>query len=387
MHTSILVLSLLPLVAAHGSIVHPPPRNAIDSNLAPWNGTMPIGPSGEAPFEPWCPVPNFKMPDSPAGRLSSANGQACFWFSSGCSIGCDKCDGQTRGPIPGYPCQNLNNKSEMCAKKMSVCEEGKNTKPTIPKEARTVNTEAQDGADNDFYQYSPWRAPGTAGILDPCGVAGGALQYMDGREEIFGIVYQNTTNAKHGDRGAQLPRRDTGTVWTAGDVVEVSWTLNANHGGGYYWRLCKLPEDGSAVTEDCFQQNPLKFVGKTSLRWNGDPDTTEEIDNVFTSEGTHPPGSNWAMNPIPRNDTNATGASFQPRCKETCQGCEGGKGGKCASCRCTGEFGPANMEIVDHVALPWMLPEGDYVVGWRWDCEESNQVWNACSDVTIKAFR
>merc|ERR1711865_1302550 len=205
MHTSILVLSLLPLVAAHGSIVHPPPRNAIDSNLAPWNGTMPIGPSGEAPFEPWCPVPNFKMPDSPAGRLSSANGQACFWFSSGCSIGCDKCDGQTRGPIPGYPCQNLNNKSEMCAKKMSVCEEGKNTKPTIP--------------------------------------------------------------------------------------------------------------------------------------------------------------------------------------KETCQGCEGGKGGKCASCRCTGEFGPANMEIVDHVALPWMLPEGDYVVGWRWDCEESNQVWNACSDVTIKAFR
>ena len=73
-----------------------------------------------------------------------------------------------------------------------------------------------------------------AGILDPCGVAGGALQYMDGREELFGIVYQNTTNAKHGDRGAQLPRRDTGTVWTAGDVVEVSWTLNANHGGGNY---------------------------------------------------------------------------------------------------------------------------------------------------------
>ena len=30
------------------------------------------------------------------------------------------------------------------------------------------------------------------------------------------------------------------------------------------------------------------------------------------------------------------------------------------------------------------LPPGEYVVGWRWDCEESSQVWTSCSDVTIK---
>ena len=90
------------------------------------------------------------------------------------------------------------------------------------------------------------------------------------------------------------------------------------------------------------------------------------------------------MNPIPRNDSAQTGASFAPRCRETCSGCSGGQGGACTACRCTGEWGPANLEIVDHVALPWMLPAGDYVVGWRWDAEESNQVWSACSDVTIK---
>ena len=84
-------------------------------------------------------------------------------------------------------------------------------------------------------------------------------------------------------------------MWTAGDVVEVSWSLNANHGGGYYWRLCKLPEDGSPVTEDCFQETPLVFVGNTTLRWDGDNTTDEEIDNVFVGTGTHPPGSTWAM--------------------------------------------------------------------------------------------
>ena len=26
--------------------------------------------------------------------------QACYWFSNGCSHGCEACDGVTRGPIP-----------------------------------------------------------------------------------------------------------------------------------------------------------------------------------------------------------------------------------------------------------------------------------------------
>ena len=30
------------------------------------------------------------------------------------------------------------------------------------------------------------------------------------------------------------------------------------------------------------------------------------------------------MNPIPRNDTNQTGASFAPKCAEVCSGCTAG---------------------------------------------------------------
>lgn len=47
------------------------------------------------------------------------------------------------------------------------------------------------------------------------------------------LRYQNTTHAKEGDLGSELPHYPSGVTWRAGDVVEVAWTLQANHGGGY----------------------------------------------------------------------------------------------------------------------------------------------------------
>jgi hypothetical protein len=40
-------------------------------------------------------------------------------------------------------------------------------------------------------------------------------------------------------------------------------------------------------------------------------------------------------------------------------------------------------EIIDYLLIPKTLPAGEYVLGWRWDCEQSNQIWQSCSDVTI----
>ena len=376
----LLVVATPRLVSAHGGIVSPPSRNAVDRDLPPWDGPVPVSPDGAVAFDPWCAVPSADSPRTPAGKLSGSNGQACFWFSSGCSIGCKECDGWSRGPIPSRSCADPNDPHEMCARKYPTCDDGLKM-PTLPKEARTVNMDKADGSADDYYQYSPWRSPGSAGVIDACGVAGG---WHGARPNSpFNIYFVNTSRAHVGMHGSQLPPRDTGTVWRAGDVVEVSWTVNANHGGGYYWRLCKLPEDGSPVTEECFQNTPLVFIGDTRFRWDGDPATEEAIDNVFVDAGTTPRGALWAMNPVPRNDSHQTGASFAPKCKETCSNCMGGRGGACAQCRCTGEYGPSNLEIVDRVALPWLLPAGKYVLGWRWDAEESNQVWNGCSDVTI----
>merc|ERR1719162_2803870 len=39
--------------------------------------------------------------------------------------------------------------------------------------------------------------------------------------------------------------------------------------------------------------------------------------------------------------------------------------------------------IVDLVHIPEDLEPGDYVLSFRWDCEQLPQVWGNCADVTI----
>jgi hypothetical protein len=96
-----------------------------------------------------------------------------------------------------------------------------------------------------------------------------------------------------------------------------------------------------------------------------------------------------AKNPIPRtwkdsagnwwpgSNQHQTGYGFQPYCKD------GGIDKTGDKYSCTSEWGPYNLEIVDNVIIPKGLPAGPYVLGFRWDCEESNQIWQSCSDVTI----
>ena len=39
--------------------------------------------------------------------------------------------------------------------------------------------------------------------------------------------------------------------------------------------------------------------------------------------------------------------------------------------------------IVDQVLIPPGLPLGPYVLGLRWDCEQTSQVWGSCADVEL----
>ena len=125
---------------------------------------------------------------------------------------------------------------------------------------RTVNTGAECGAEDDYYYYSPWRAPGSAPLFDPCGMAGGTP-----KSGGYGAQYKTTPHAKQGDLGSKtLTPSPSGTVWKLGSNVEVAWTIQANHGGGYQYRLCPRNEE---LTEECFQKNPLRFTGLQSFKW------------------------------------------------------------------------------------------------------------------------
>lgn len=172
----------------------------------------------------WCPVTGKD------GKPSGKNGQACFWFSNGCSIGCKSCDGSSRGPIP-----NSHDPTWHCdPTKPGKCRFNTCNNPVIkatvcdPKH-RTVNTAAACGSAEDWYYYSPWRMPGAAPVFDSCGMAGGHKPSNGG----FGGIYVNTSHAKLGDKGTDvLPKKPTGVIWKAGQVYEVAWTIEANHGGG-----------------------------------------------------------------------------------------------------------------------------------------------------------
>jgi predicted transglutaminase-like cysteine proteinase len=123
--------------AAHGAMVTPISRNAVDhaeigcdsntdtcSAKAKGNGCV-----------------NVTHPGEPCH-----NGQASFWYSQGCFIGCPACD-------------HLSGRRQT-----DLCGLGK--KATLPDFARTVNKNATRFSELDIYQHNPWSAPGSAPVAD-----------------------------------------------------------------------------------------------------------------------------------------------------------------------------------------------------------------------------
>ena len=114
-------------------------------------------------------------------------GQACFWFSQGTTIGCEHATGAPSNP----------NTKSFCNSTMKATVND----PTL----RTYNRAAAAGTAADLYKHNPWRAPGSAPVFHPCGMAGGGPHQQGGEAE-----YTPTKIAKQGDPGSVLPYTPTG---------------------------------------------------------------------------------------------------------------------------------------------------------------------------------
>lgn len=63
-------------VDGHGSMVVPRPRNAVDRDVFPWNATV-LPPTYDGDVDqPLCPI---RSEDAADKRLTTLNGQSCFW--------------------------------------------------------------------------------------------------------------------------------------------------------------------------------------------------------------------------------------------------------------------------------------------------------------------
>ena len=154
-------------------------------------------------------------------------------------------------------------------------------------------------------------------------------------------------------------------TWEAGSTQDLAWAITANHGGGFAYRLCpKTSNDAEPLSEECFQRTHLEFVGDSQRILDATGEVVATIPAVRTSNGTYPVGSTWARNPFPMEN-----GAIEPL-----PGLPDVYG-----------RGPFNYSVMDSVQIPADLPAGEYVLSWRWDAEQTKQVWSQCSDVTITA--
>lgn len=344
MKASFAIVGVFSGAAAHGNLNHPPStRQGIAGKTVP--GSLQGGGYCE---QPW-------GPENQTFQHNDLNG-ACMLFSQ------PSAKQPTVATITGPPTLNA-------------------------AQWRTVNINVSSGA-GDWTRIMPWRHPGAAPVLGSgCGVAGGGDVWQpNGGWPARGM-------AQGADALATLPGPAGGeptTAWRAGSTQEVAFGIWANHGGGYSYRLCaNVP---GQVTEACFQANQLAFAGNTT--WlqhiNG---TRFATPLVKTAEGTYPAGSEWARLPFPE-------CRAKP-CTDTPQQCAKttGLGDICDELAYpeplpnTHGFGHNNStkvedgfhdySVVDTVAVPAGLAPGDYLLSWRWDCEQTTQIWQNCADIRI----
>merc|ERR1719436_2253324 len=317
----------------------------------------------------------------------SCIGDACYWYQIGCHIGCSECTltGKDLYPRPH------------CTKEEGLMEPTNNDP-----EFRTWDPHGQSEC-GDFTKYNPWRAPGKAPVMDSCGIASGFANPTPSADVPKGY--------KGGQKGSEVLPNSSPTYWKAGGTAQVGWGMSAQHGGGYSYRLCPK---GSTLNEDCFQANVLSFATQNStIHFNDDSHADIEIP---TKTYTAPDGTEWRTNPIPGcacdNGLKCGGKDFlESKAKNhhthseyltgTCAGqypkstvysqhgsatsdCPRGTMFESGFDQFTQGFlvGAGNkFSVMDEIQVP--TRPGEYVLGWRWDCEETDQVWNSCADIVI----
>lgn len=210
-------------------------------------------------------------------------------------------------------------------------------------------------------------------------------------------------------------------------------------GDEQYIQYCDLLPEGphgeGALPQDA---TPDGFNGTTKITAEELEATLPGCDNtprttipaVDVNTGTVPTGSTWRRNPIPACK-NALGGSFNVGCHVStidgkykaptadefqfppagedklrpglllggfgvgsCFGCNQNvnpwdcdKLGKLGRNNCTVDETNAQIfkwNILDKVQVP-NVPAGEYVVSFRWESEQTPQIWATCSDVTIVA--
>lgn len=274
--------------------------------------------------------------------------------------------------------------------------------------------------DWSLFKRMPWISPGTARVDSPCGIKGGNKNGCwgpcDPEQNSYYISTRWNAPCPSGIPPGPVPGTSTVktqcaddealdslslkahkdyfmgapiTYWKAGQTAETSHRINANHGGGYSFRLCEVdsfdPADLIEVTEDCFQNTTLNFFGETQwLHCSGDAARTPLKAVLVTGTDVHPVNSQWRRSPIPvckdpyeEWKTTCSAPAFDPPIPGLYGFVSGFRGGADKT-RHVNE-----CLIIDKVQVP--QKPGKYVLSFRHDNEFHPQIWQGCSNIQILA--
>jgi len=207
-----------------------------------------------------------------------------------------------------------------------------------------------DVAPRGYPDNRPWSEPGQSlSNIGPCGSK----------------PYGSQTNWNKPEHGWGT---EVTATYRAGDVIDVEWciTSSADHGGSYSYRLCTdesitakfinpdyTPNgDDHAELEDCFQRGIL---------------SCHDV-----------PGQNCRVHPSCHSGMGCMQASSWFHCdKHMSVGGGGCMANRVGSCRGNGGL------LRDRVKLPANFASNHTLIGFRWDCQQTGQLWLHCADVKI----
>jgi len=356
------------------------------------------------------------------------------WFNTGTQNGCPAVTGQVCG----------NSNKDFAAPCCEQPTEPTLTDPKLLSFTKDANSTPSEYAEKIFgsanARFNPWFAPGHAPVLDACGIVGGykwnAPALYAGGPKAFGSQEPApegvAINGSPAPEGMQFPAGTSGsalfhnaltgsaaptddqpvTTWVAGGKAEVAqggWY--ANHGGGYQWRLCpasKFTADG-AKNEECFQSMPLDYASdKSQIQFGSNASSRVDFDAIrvtdANTEGVLPKGSTWTKLPVPncgpgKKNLVCNQPSYihgQPLALNFPAPAKGvyGFGAALDDVEVITESAPEDVlnelrqvkqhydfTVVDKVKVP--NRKGRYVLSWRWDSEQTPQVWNNCALIDI----
>lgn len=247
--------------------------------------------------------------------------------------------------------------------------------------------------------------PGHPQTLHPCGCNAGGVAHCVGVEIATGFG-ETTLGAAPGE-----PPLLTPPAWPAGSSQQVGWNAYANHAGGYIYTLCAkaeydgcrdthMPDGATAATAlqtsaylqcvwGCFEANALEWIPDSQKVQYRDDVCTYASTDAATKVGKA--DTLWRSTPIP--DKGQVSSGNEGRCtwdsvvRFSSAEAED-KFTKSFGTRDICDYGPhqrstKDWHVMDQVRIPLHLPEGEYLLGWRWDAYMADQMWTGCADVRI----